>query len=58
MSPFFSKGFEPVDVGKVMDMLRRAHKKYKGPPTTFERFAKPILGDDVYEKVSNIHWIS
>ena len=50
VTPYFSDKFTPVDINKTMDMLRRAYQKYKGPSITFKRFAKPILGDEVYER--------
>ena len=50
VTPHFSNLFTPVDINRIMDGLRREYQKYKGPSITFKRFAKPILGDDVYER--------
>ena len=43
----YSTLVEPVDVMKIVRQLR---EEYKGQSTTFEKFAKPILGDDVYKR--------
>jgi hypothetical protein len=43
----YSSLVEPLDVLKTLKQLR---EEYKGPPTTFEKFAKPILGEDVYKR--------
>jgi len=50
VTTFFSRGFKPVDVNRITDQLRNAYQKYDGPSTTFKKFAKPILGDDIYER--------
>ena len=48
--PHYSTLSDPIDVLHVMEFLRGQHKKYRGPPTTFERFAKPILGAKTYRQ--------
>jgi hypothetical protein len=50
VEPHFSPLIDPVDVNEIMAELRVAYRKYKGPPTTFERFAKPILGENIYKR--------
>ncbi len=50
-TPQYSKiGKEPVDILHVMDFLRGQYRKYKGPPITFEKFARSLLGADVYSR--------
>lgn len=48
--PQYSSLGDPIDVLHVMDFLRFQHKKYRGPPTTFENFAKPLLGPENYKR--------
>ena len=50
VTPQFSNLGEPVDVLKVLDFLRGQYAKYRGPSITFERFAKPLLGADIYNR--------
>jgi glycine/D-amino acid oxidase-like deaminating enzyme len=53
VTPYFSHNFTPVDINRTMDMLRREYQKSILPTKqtiTFKRFAKPFLGDDVYER--------
>lgn len=40
---------EPIDILKTLKMLRGKYAKYKGTPITFEQFAKPLLGPDMYK---------
>ena len=46
----YSRSIDPIDVNEYISILREEHKKYKGPPTTFEKFAKPILGETRYKQ--------
>ena len=48
--PEYSKLEEPIDILKVMAFLRGKYQKYRGPSTTFEKFAKPLLGQEVYDR--------
>jgi len=41
---------EPINVLYVLEYLRGQYKKYKGPSITFENFAKPLLGTEIYER--------
>jgi hypothetical protein len=50
VTPSYSKLIEPVDVKAVLSELRDAYQKYRGPPTTFELFAKPVLGETRYKQ--------
>ena len=50
VTPHFSPLIDPVDVNEIMDELRVAYRKYRGPPTTFENFAKPVLGEKIYKR--------
>lgn len=50
VTPRYSTSMDPVDVKALLSTLREAHQKYRGPPTTFEKFAKPVLGDSTYKQ--------
>jgi hypothetical protein len=50
VTPRYSTSMEPVDVKAILSYLRDEYQKYRGPPTTFEKFAKPILGDKTYKQ--------
>ena len=50
VTPQFSNLANPVDILKVIEFLRGKYAKYRGPSTTFERFAKPLLGADIYNR--------
>jgi len=50
VTPNYSSAIEPVDVKAILSYLRDEYQKYRGPPTTFEKFAKPILGDKTYKQ--------
>ena len=40
----------PVEMKDALSHLREEWRKYRGPPTTFEKFAKPILGQTTYKQ--------
>lgn len=40
----------PVEMKAALSHLREEWQKYRGPPTTFEKFAKPILGQTTYKQ--------
>ena len=50
VTPRYSKDIDPIDVKDVLYTLRNAYQRYKGQPTTFERFAKPVLGESKYKQ--------
>jgi hypothetical protein len=46
----YSELFEPTDINKTIDFLRKEYKKNKPEDsTTFQQFAKPILGENNYK---------
>jgi len=47
----YAKTFTPVDIGKIMNHLKREFKKEKDSKKTFKQFALPILGKDVYDRL-------
>jgi len=50
-TPHYSKQMEPVDVKDVISDLREEYRCHHGTKhTTFERFAKPILGAKTYRQ--------
>lgn len=48
--PEYSKLAEPIDILKVMEFLRGKYHKQGRPSITFEKFAKPLLGPEVYNQ--------
>lgn len=48
--PNYSKSVNPVDVKDILSHLREEYHKHDTGDTTFEKFAKPILGAAVYER--------
>jgi glycine/D-amino acid oxidase-like deaminating enzyme len=49
--PHYAEGLEPVDVKDVLSELREEYRRHHGNKhTTFERFAKPILGAKTYRQ--------
>ena len=50
VTPSFSRDIDPVDVKGILSDLRDVYQKYRGPLTTFENFAKPVLGDSTYKQ--------
>ena len=50
VTPNYSKLMDPIDIKEVLSNLREKYKKYKGPPTTFEKFAKLVLGETMYKQ--------
>ena len=48
--PHYSKQMEPVDVKDVISDLREEYRGHNNKHTTFERFAKPILGAKKYRQ--------
>jgi len=49
IEPHFSKSLKPVDVKVILSHLREEYEKHP-VETTFEKFAKPILGPDIYHR--------
>jgi hypothetical protein len=49
-TPHYSKLIQPLDVKKIMAHLRTEYKTFKGPPSSFKKFAKPILGEKTYNQ--------
>lgn len=49
-APHYSKQMEPVDVKEVISDLREEYHHDTTKHTTFERFAKPILGAKTYRQ--------
>lgn len=47
VKPVYSESFDPIDVKKTLQYLR---KRYDGQSTTFANFARPILGDADYRR--------
>lgn len=48
--PQYSTLMEPVDIIKILKHLRDEYRRRNTEPTTFEKFAKPILGEEIYER--------
>ena len=48
--PHFSSLLQPVDIKKVMDMLKREYNIQKHSRLTFKEFASPLLGNRLYEQ--------
>lgn len=48
--PQYSSQMEPVDIMKIVKHLREEYRRRNTEPTTFEKFAKPILGEKIYER--------
>ena len=49
-TPHYSHLIQPLDLKKVMTYLRAEYKTIKGPPPSFKKFAKPILGEKTYNQ--------
>ena len=49
-TPHYSPLIYPLDVKKVMSYLRAEYNRFKGPQTSFKKFAKPILGEKTYNQ--------
>lgn len=47
--PHYSSLIQPIDIKKVFDKLRREYTR-KTHNLTFKQFAKPILGNNLYER--------
>ena len=51
IKPYYSTLIQPLDVKKVMTYLRKEYKTFNGPhQTSFKKFAKPILGEKIYNQ--------
>lgn len=51
VTPHYSGLFEPLDIQKVMEYLRFEYEKYKGSPVIFKKFAKSVLGEEIYNQL-------
>lgn len=51
VNPQYSNLIEPVNINKIMEYLKKIYNKSNNniKNTTFEEFAKPILGEDLYK---------
>lgn len=47
----YAKTFNPVDVGKIINQLKKEYNKDKDYNKTFKDFALPILGKDTYNRL-------
>lgn len=51
VKPYLAPSIEPVDVGKLMDRLRRQYSKVQHRHLTFREFASKQLGQATYRKL-------
>jgi hypothetical protein len=50
VKPQYSKLIEHVDIKKILDVLKKELKLYKGKNLTFKQFATNVLGEKLYKK--------